>query len=248
VRYLLENVSFDTFANRLNKPAEWCEFIPLHLNIKACGYLNRGNSATLQFHAGVKGYLPPDKAYLLLLKFQSNYEQGVYSANLFAEDGPMDSSNIDFNIRAIGIEKEGVKSVYLEFDLSSVPGLAASLAKLYLATVARKKIGFSIASKSASGKLRYVKGQRAATERNIVRYLLAIETYFATLGVDQDDQYERRLERWYDATEAYAAQLYELDRKEYIYNKKRERENQVVLQHALENNIEPVYIPLDRRR
>jgi len=248
VRYLLENVSFETFATRLNKPSEWCEFIPLHLNIKACGYLHLGSAEMLQFHAGVKGYLPPDKAHQLLLRFESGFENGVYTASLFAEDGPLDSSNIDFKIRAIAIEEQGTESIYLEFDLSSVPGLAASLAKLYLATVARKKIGFSTIGQSISGKPRYVKGQRAATERNIVRYLLAIETYFATLGVDADDQYDQRLERWYDATELYSEQLYELGRSEYMFNKRRERENQVVLQHALENNIEPVYIPLDRRR
>ena len=82
----------------------------------------------------------------------------------------------------------------------------------------------------------------------MLRYLLAIETYFETLDLPQQERFFERLQRWFDATEQFHDQLYELDRQDYIDNKIRERENQLVLQAALENGEEPDFRPVDRRR
>jgi len=248
IRYFLDSVTLEAFEARLRQPSEWCEFIPLHLNIKACSYQQRGEVDLLSFYVGIKGYLTPDNAHLLQLQFETDREEGVFMVNLFAEDGPLDSSNINFDIRAISVDEGSRQGIYLEFDLSSVPGLAANLAKIYLATVARNKIGFSIQGKTWSGKPKYVRGQRGATERNLVRYLLAIETYFETLDVPAELQFERRLERWFDATEQFRPQLYELEKSEYISNKIRERKNQEILQVAVQENVEPVYVPVDERK
>ncbi|MGI9317938.1 MAG: hypothetical protein ACR2QW_11440 [bacterium] len=248
IRYFLESVSLETFRSRLEQPSEWCEFIPLHLNIKACSYQIRNDKHILSFYVGIKGYLTPDKAHLLQLEFESNSQDGVFIVKLFAEDGPLDSSNINFDIRAISVEGDVRTGIYLEFDLSSIPGLAANLARIYLATVARNKIGFSIEGKTWSGKPKFVRGQRGATERNLVRYLLAIETYFATLDIPTESQFEDRLERWFDATERYRPQLYELERSEYISNKIRERKNQEILQFAIQENVQPIYVQVDQRK
>lgn len=248
IRYFLDSVSLEAFESRLRQPSEWCEFIPLHLNIKACSFQQRDEVYLLSFYVGIKGYLTPDNAHLLQLQFETDREEDVFMVNLFAEDGPLDSSNINFNIRAIDVDEGSRQGTYLEFDLSSVPGLAANLAKIYLATVARNKIGFSIQGKTWSGKPKYVRGQRGATERNLVRYLLAIETYFETLGAPAELQFERRLERWFDATEQFRPQLYELEKSEYISNKIRERKNQEILQVAVQENVEPVYVTVDEKK
>lgn len=248
IRYFLDSVSLQTFESRLRQASEWCEFIPLHLNIKACSYKQRDEDYLLSFYVGIKGYVTPDNAHLLQLQFETDREEDVFMVSLFAEDGPLDSSNINFNIRAIGVDEGSRQGIYLEFDLSSVPGLAASLAKIYLATVARNKIGFSVQGKTWSGKPKYVRGQRGATERNLVRYLLAIETYFETLDVPAELQFEHRLERWFDATEQFRPQLYELEKSEYISNKIRERKNQKILQAAVQENVEPVYVYVDERK
>lgn len=248
IRYFLDGVDYDRFRKRLDQPAEWCEFIPLHLNIKACGYLELDGKTLLRFYAGIKGYVSPDKAHLLELSFRTGMTHGVYTVNLYAQDGPLDSSEIDFRIRAIDIDMPGWNGIYLEFELASKPGLAANLARIYLATIARNKIGFSVEGTTWTGKPAFVSGQRGATERNIVRYLLSIETYFDTLDVPPQERFFERLQRWYDATEQFHDQLYELDRQEYIDNKIRERENQVILQAALERGEEPDFTPVDRRR
>ncbi|MBX2868481.1 MAG: hypothetical protein KTR18_07375 [Acidiferrobacterales bacterium] len=252
VRTFIRGVELDTFSSKLLQPAQWCEFIPLHLNIKACGHLVRNQKNLVQFYAGVKGYVTPDDAHLLQLSFDARKENGVFFADLFAADGPLDSTNIRFNIHAIGAEGEDGKGVYVEFALSSEPGLTNSLARVYLATIARRKIGFSIKGKTWSGKPKYVGGQRGAIERNLVRYLLAIDTFFETESrageLDENALYELRVQRWYDKTDQYREQLFELSREEYISNKMRERQNQQVLQEALDNNLEPVYKLVDERR
>jgi hypothetical protein len=91
-----------------------------------------------------------------------------------------------------------------------------------------------------SGKTRYVKGQRGGAERNIVRYLLSIKAYFDTLELAADpDGYLRRLQRWYDLTDMYKKQLFELEREVYIEIKQRERVNQLILIDAIANHQEP---------
>ena len=248
IRYFLDDVEFDVFTRSMTSPEEWCEFIPLHLNIKACAYLERNGNQQLLFYAGIKGYITPEDAQLLQLKFNTAFEDGVFLVKLFAQDGPLDSANINFDIRAIPINDGDKQGVYLEFDLSSEPGLAASLMRVYLATIARKKVGFSIGGKDWRGNDELVRGPRGATERNIVRYLLAIETYFATMDVPPEQRFMERLENWFDATEQFRRQLYELPRKEYIANKIKERFNQEILQTAIDNNMQPVYKKVERQR
>ena len=248
IRYFLDDISFDTFATQLIQPAEWCEFIPLHLNIKACTYLKIKGRDYLRFYVGTKGYVSPDNAHVLQLSFDAKSEDGVFTVKLFAADGPFDSADINFSFRAIEVQDESKskRGIYLEFDLSSVPGLVANLAKVYLVTIARKKIGFSRAGNTWTGKPKYVGGTRGAAERNIVRYMLSIETYLSTLDLPKEARFIKRLETWFDSTELYKAQLYELGRSEYLANKKRERKNQELLQMAVGSNITPEFHRLDR--
>ncbi len=252
VRTFIRGVELDLFAERLMQPSEWCEFIPLHLNIKACGHTKINDQQIVQFYAGVKDYVTPDDAHLLQLSFDATSIGGVFSAELFAADGPLDSTNIRFGLRAIDAVGEEGKGVYFEFELSSEPGLTNSLARIYLATIARKKKGFSLDGKTWSGKPKYVGGQRGAIERNLVRYLLALETYFDTAAQNADSSseelYKLRINRWYDETSRYKEQLFELTRSEYLSNKLRERENQKILQQALMENKKPVFKVVDERR
>jgi hypothetical protein len=245
VETFLEGIPFPLFAERLSRVEEWCEFVPLHLNIKACLHEVGDDISKLGFYVGVKGYLAPDKADLLLLDFQSELIDDVLKVNFWAKSGPLGSSNYDFRIRAI--EADG--GIYFEFDLSSEPGLLANVAKLYLATVARSKIGFSRDGTSWTGKPKFVRGQRGGAERNIVRYLLSIKAYFATLDIEPENQrYQERLTWWFDLTQVYPEQLYEMSKGEYIDIKLRERKNQHILLESLQRNTIPVYdIPSENR-
>jgi hypothetical protein len=236
VQTFLPGISFELFSSRLVNISQWCEFIPLHLNIKACGYSSQNDSLQLGFYVGAKGYMTPDESQLLILKVNVQDDEDVLQIGFTASKGPFGSSNYNFDFRAIGADD----GVYLEFDLSSRPGLVSSLAKIYFATVASGKVGFSTSSKGRSGKVKYVRGQRGGAERNIVRYLLSIQTYFETIDQEQQsDGYERRLERWFELTQRHEKQLYEMSRETYLDIKIRERANQLLLIEAIKNNVEP---------
>ena len=70
-------------------------------------------------------------------------------------------------------------------------------------------------------------------ERNIVRYLLALRAYMLTHSTDGPEGMIRRAELWYDSTERYPEQLHEVDRDDYLKDKRREYQHQVDLQTEL---------------
>lgn len=238
VRTFFPQIAFSLFAEKLSLVSEWCEFVPLHLNIKACMHDEIDGNAKLGFYVGVKNYQTPDQAELLLLEFNTATVDSVLLLNFMARFGPFGSENYDFQIRAIDADD----GVYLEFDLSSEPGLVANLAKLYLSTVGRKKIGFSISGETWGGEPKYVRGQRGGSERNVVRYLLSIQAYFETIGSETGDKlYRKRVGRWFELTQNYKRQLYELSRRDYIAIKMRERKNQAILMESIKFGLIPIY-------
>ena len=236
VSTFLPDIPYSLFVEQLAKVEEWCEFIPLHLNIKSCTFQQQDGSFRLNLYIGIKDYLTPDQASRLNMQFHAMEKDEVFLIQSSAKDGPYDSTDYQFMVRAIGVDE----GVYLEFDFSSMPGYVARLAKIYFSTIARNKVGFSKVT-TWTGKTRYIGGQRGAAERNVVRYLLAIKTYFSTLNVPENERYERRLKQWFDATRQYQRQLYEMDRETYLSIKRKERKNQFVLMESLKNNIFPYF-------
>lgn len=236
VTAFLPNIPFALFVERLSDGRQWCEFVPLHLNIKACLFRPDENIPKLDFYAGTKGYMSPNEAQMLSLAFASEMTDEIMNVSLMAPRGPFGSSNYNFTFHAIDIDQ----GVYLQFDLSSSPGLMSGLAKLYFATIASKKIGFSVIGKHLSGNPRYVKGQRGGMERNIIRYLLSIQAYFETVAQEgREDIFLLRLNRWFDHAERFHAQLYEMDKDIYLRTKLKERENQHILEEALAAGVDP---------
>jgi hypothetical protein len=51
-----------------------------------------------------------------------------------------------------------------------------------------------------------------------------------TLGIPLDQRFEKRNSRWFDLTARFPRQLHELDKGEYLANKRREHGNQLMLQ------------------
>jgi hypothetical protein len=92
----------------------------------------------------------------------------------------------------------------------------------YLATVGRKKVGFTIVDRDAAGTPVYLGDVRGVIERNTMRYYLAIEGYLAASALPAAQQPEQRLENWFSAVERYPRQLHEMERDEYLSMKHRE--------------------------
>jgi len=65
-----------------------------------------------------------------------------------------------------------------------------------------------------------------------VRYQLAIQAYLDTLEAPESERFEQRIARWFTLTERHKRQLYELERHEYLQNKRREYSDQLRLQQA----------------
>jgi hypothetical protein len=83
---------------------------------------------------------------------------------------------------------------------------------------------FNVGLGSKTGPL----GTRGAVERNTMRYHLAIKAYLDALPVAPAEQFEKRLQNWFTATESYSRQLHEMDRATYLDMKRREYQRQQI--------------------
>jgi hypothetical protein len=93
----------------------------------------------------------------------------------------------------------------------------------YLATTGRNKVGFTVTGTQPDGQPDYVRGVRGIVERNTMRYYLAIDAYLSAFAAPAAEQFERRLQYWFDAIERYPRQLHEMERTAYLDMKRSER-------------------------
>ncbi len=227
--YGIFDYPFSDIREALNSPADWCDIIPLDLNIKACTFARENGQWHLTLYAGRKYYQSPGEAYKLNFKFQVAVERPDYlDVTLDAEKGPFLTE--DYRIRLEAVPLGAAKS-FVHFSYAYRYGLLAGLAtKSYFATIGRNKRGFSVVASDKDGKPIYAGGPRGAVERNAVRYYLALQAYMDTLKFPENERFKKRLGRWFTLTERYPEQLYEMSRDEYLDSKKREHENQLMLQ------------------
>jgi hypothetical protein len=147
---------------------------------------------------------------------------------LTAKKGPLLTRDHRLRFEAIPL---GTAVTFVHFSYDYNYGVLARAAiKSYYATIGRDKKGFSIIATGNKADPVYVGGVRGSVERNAVRYYLAIQTYMDTLKIPPRQQFEQRISHWYDLNARFPQQLYELDKKEYLANKRREYNNQLMLQ------------------
>lgn len=231
VALVVEGVDLEEATTILATPDNWCELLFLHLNVKACVYNDAPDDQWVRLYMGRKFYQPPEKAEELQLSFESGTTPGGVSwAELSAEEGPYGTS--DYYIGLFAIQAED--GVYTELMSSQKVGDAATAAqKLYFATLASNKVGFSVVGEDWRGNPEYVGGQQGALERNIVRYLLALEIFLQKHSLEGPAGLQERANDWYDATAQYKKQLHEVDKDDYLEDKAREYENQRALQSQI---------------
>jgi hypothetical protein len=97
----------------------------------------------------------------------------------------------------------------------------------YLATVARDKVGFTVAGRQADGQPIYIGGVRGVLERNTMRYYLGIETVLAAAELPASARASQSLRDWFGATENYPLQLHEIEGDDYLQMKLRELQRQL---------------------
>lgn len=218
--FVLSPITFDKLRDVLVNVQNWCEFLPLHLNIKGCLAQQQADKLRLNIFAGRKFYEQLKDAHLLQYVFQSNYYNNYFEVTLTAPDGPLGTSNYLIQVEAMPVANGSFLRVQTRYDTS---WLSRTATNVYLMTSGRNKIGFSREVVDEHGKQRYVKGLKGIIERNVVRYYLALKAYFTVLP-DGQDQFMQRAAEWFDLTEQYHDQLYEMDKKEYLEIKQKEQQ------------------------
>jgi hypothetical protein len=233
--YGIFNHPFNSIVNALKVPANWCDIVFLHPNIKACTYRELPGDRLLTFYPGKKDYQAPEDARKVIYHFRvADQQQGYLDIILRADSGPYGTKDHRMRFEALPLEG-GRTFVHVSYAYSD--SLALRLAtKIYFATLARDKVGFTVTGSDGSDNPVYIGGPRGALERSAVRYYLAIQSFMNTLRYPLESRLSMRTSQWYDLTTRYRRQLFDLDKTDYLTFKSAEYKNQVTLQRRIGTN------------
>lgn len=214
--------SYRSASAQLSDPANWCDILILHFNVKSCA-VNRqpGGEDVIDVGIGRKYEQPIGKVYRVSFVFAViQRSEDLLHVQLVAEDGPLSTRNYRIVVLVSPVDhgKLVVKLSYA-YDYGMVGKLAMVA---YLRTLGRNKVGFTIEGEDADGQPRYIRGMRGAVERNAMRYCLAVESYMRSLSWPQHEQVDARLQDWFTASQRFSRQLYEMDRDAYLTMKRNE--------------------------
>jgi len=223
---------FSSVVNVLKIPANWCDIVSLHPNVKACTYRELPGTWLLTFYLGRKGYQPPEAAHQVIYQYQNVVQrQGYLDIVLSADEGPFGTKDHRLRFEALPLDG-GRTFVHVSYAYHDTAALRL-VAKGYFATLGRDKVGFTVTGTAQNGEPVYIGGPRGAIERNAVRYYLAIQAFMGALRYPAERRFSMRISEWYDLTLRYPKQLFDLKKQDYLTFKTTEHENQVTLQRLL---------------
>jgi len=228
---------FSSILNVLSVPANWCDILSLHPNVKACTYRDMSGMWELTSYFGRKVYQSPEDTYHFtfisrLVEQQQNYMDII----LDADQGPLGTNNHEMRFEAISLDGG---STFVRVSYAYKYGLALRLAeKMYFATLGLGKVGFTVSGTDSNGNPIYIGGPRGALERNAVRYYFAIQSFLDTMHHDEGSRFNIRTNRWYDLTSRYQKQLFEMEKKDYLRFKTQEHNNQIMLQRLIGTGLQ----------
>lgn len=223
--YAVLDTPFATVSTAFKSPNRWCEVMILPINTKYCRAAS--DTAPTQIKVNIGKKTAQDLADSFALEF--NFRIASVSANylavqLNADKGPLGTSDYRIELRAMPLP-DGKTFMHLRYAYGY--GFAGRIAMQgYLATVGSGKVGFTQATVAPTKTPAHVGGMRGAVERNTVRYYLAIDAYLAALNKPVAQQFNARLEHWFDSTEQYPEQFRDLDKNTYLAMKKFEYQRQ----------------------
>ena len=218
-------------SQALRSAHNWCDILPLHMNMKACTSQPLQAGSRLTLYAGRKSYQSPDQARTLNYTYRvQTLDSDYFSATLSADKADADSPPMA--LEAIPLEGERVL-IHVRYAWRTSLWLRVATDS-YFATVGARKVGFSTTGTDKHGEPEYASGLHGAMERNALRYYLALDSYFSTDQTPETGRFEQRLNHWFDLTERYPAQLREMDKADYLRVKRKERSQQLKLQERLD--------------
>lgn len=219
---------FATLRNLLTTPAGWCELVMLHRLVKGCAApVPPGAASVLTFYSGGPHYTPIEDARRLDYVWRLRADGADFlSIALDSDEGPIDTYEYQLLFEAIPLESGRTFARFrFSFRYGSVTRV---LSAAYYALIARSQVGFTVVGTSAAGAPIYVSGRIGAVERNVMGFYLALQTLLEGALQPEAERFEWRLRRWYALCDRYRRQLHEIEEKEYLDMKRRERAEQMV--------------------
>lgn len=222
--------SFATAVPALARAENWCQFMPLHFNIKACTYEQGQGGEVVTLYSGRKSYQSPDDSHTLAYRVEKReQDDGHLTLLLRAERGPVGTRDYRIELNALQVAEGTLLHIRSSYRGSMTSTL---LTRSYLSTLGRDKVGFTRIEQE--GERHYVQGVRGVIERNVMRYHLAINTFLATHALPEPARREAAWRGWFQQNDRYYEQLHEMSEEEYLAIKRREWENQQRLQRELD--------------
>jgi hypothetical protein len=235
--YGIFDYPFSSVVNVLKVPANWCDFVSLHPNVKACTYRELPGAWLLAFYIGRKVYQPPEDTRQVIYHYRNvDQQQGYLDIILSADAGPFGTKDHRMRFEALPLDG-GRTFVHVSYAYSDSVALRLA-GKVYFATLGWGKAGFTVTGTDRNGKPIYIGGPRGAIERNAVRYYFAIQSFMNTLRYPEKSRFSMRISKWYDLTSRYRKQLFDLDKKDYLTFKTKEHKNQVTLQRRIGTGLQ----------
>jgi hypothetical protein len=224
--YTVLNAPFAQLKDTLSDPKHWCQLTILHVNIKACTY---HDGDRIKLYVGRKFYQTPSQAYPIEYRFQAMANNDHHlNVKLTAPSGPFGTSDYLLQLEAIPLDEQH-SFMHLEYRYHF--GFTARLAmQTYLLTLGRNKVGFTVTGVDDNGAPEYVQGLQGVVERNVMRYLYAIQSVLEASKSKPEYQQTARLVRWFAHINKFPKQLYPFSREEYLKEKHKEIKNQAALQ------------------
>ena len=235
--YGIFDYPFSSIVNVLKTPANWCDIVSLHLNVKACTYRELPGTWWLSFYIGRKVYQPPEDTRQVIYRYRKvDQHQGYLDIILDADEGPFGTKDHRMRFEALPLDS-GRTFVHVSYEYSDTVALRLA-EKLYFATLGLGKVGFTATGTDRKGNPVYIGGPRGAIERNAVRYYFAIQSFISTLSYPEKIRFSMRTSEWYDLTNRYRKQLFEMDKKDYLTFKTKEHMNQLTLQRWISTGLQ----------
>ncbi|MDD2899288.1 MAG: hypothetical protein PHI31_11315 [Desulfuromonadaceae bacterium] len=230
--YGIFNSPFTSIADVLKIPANWCDIVSIHPNVKSCTYGGVPGSGQLTFYVGKKTYQPPEDTRHVVYQYRTVTHHNSYMDTILSADsGPFGTEGHIMRFEAMPLAG-GRTFVHVSYEYSDSVALRLA-AKVYFATIGRDKVGFTETGTDDDGKPTYIGGPRGSIERNAVRYYFAIQSFMNTQSSAEKNRFKVRISDWYDRTSHYPKQLFDLDRKDYLAFKTSEHGNQLMLQQKI---------------
>lgn len=216
---------FATASAALRDPAQWCEVLILTLSVKYCRPSGEGDATALRVVIGSKDDTL-ESAYPLAFTYRVTADNAaVLQVRLEAGEGPLGTSAYRI---ALELAPAPGGRTRMRLSYSYLHGWIARVAmQVYLATAGRDKVGFTVVGTEPDGAPRYIAGVRGATERNTMRYYLAIEAFLGTLAFPPELRSEKCFLAWFAAIERYPRQLREIGLADYLVTKRAQRARQL---------------------